>query len=227
MKVYNKALEGTFLQYASVVGGRPTSGATIIHDTFTDDDATILDGRKPDIINLLNSAWIKANTYDMEISGNELVYIPAAETAEYKDNDHIIDTTLTALTIEVDVRVSNMDEIIYHSVVIRYIDNLNSTVVQWQSAAGIAHSLQIKEQVDAEGSSDIGGEGGGHTFANTDNLGEKHTMRIVDDGNTITATLLGETVTANSSNHTESTSVGIRTSERPGQAWDNFIVSKT
>jgi hypothetical protein len=208
----------------------PQSGTLIMHDSFTGADGTILDRRKPDVVNLQGSAWEKDNDYDLELASNKLTYTLASPegTDAFKETDHCIEAGTNAVTIECDINVVNLTDSVNHAVLLRYIDSTSHIAVMWQTVSGSSQSLTIRKQEKngtAGGVStnlDSDSMGGGF-----DGVGTESTLRIVDDGTTITSTLNGYTVTTSDTAYAHATKVGVKCNDFNSQTWDNFKVWKT
>jgi hypothetical protein len=202
----------------------PRSGQLLLQDAFSGADGTALHGRQPDGMNAQGAYWVKAHTYDMELLSGELIYLQAVGgEPTTKDNDHYIDLGASGFTVECDLKIADLASTVAHSVVVRYINNLNSIAVQWEHIGGLVHGIAIREQVGVDASTEIAGV----QFPDTIGLGEKHTMRIVDDSESLTVTLLGETLTVDTIRHNRATRFALRTDNKNGQTWDNLRVWKT
>jgi hypothetical protein len=204
----------------------PQSGTLLVHDTFTGSDGDLLNGRFPDAVNLQGTQWIKDNTYNLEIGSNKLTYTEAAveDSDIYKENDHFIDVGTHEVTIECDINIVNTVNNINLGVLLRYNSKDSHIAVLWQSVGQASHALTIRQQ-NGVTATDLDS----HIFADITGLNTEQTLRIVDDGVSITATLLGQTATCTSvsAGLTGTTRVGVKTNDFNNQTWDNFKVWKS
>ena len=219
-------------KHASSVISIGSSGSLLLHDEFTDTNGTLLPAHAIAPYNVLKTAWVKENTYNIEINGaNKATFIEGAGTAT-KDNDHSIDLSLTGVTVECDLQINDQVETVNHSVVIRYVDNTHSIAAQVQSVGGLVYGIQLKWQDGTDSSATYIA----HTFSENDDslppydvdgIADENTMRVVDDGETISITMRGKTISWDTPLHNTATKIAIRTDNENGQTWDNLKVWKT
>ena len=212
----------------------PSSGQLLVHDTFSGTDGEFLNGRLPDTVKLQGTQWIKDNNYDLEIGSNKLTYTLCAPENDdiFKENDHYIEVGKNNVSIECDLKILDATKSANHAVLLRYHSQTAHIAVMWQSVAGAASSLTIRKQYTTGDTVGVSDDLDAHIFSAgelSSYLFTEQTLRIVDDGVTVTGELVGTgiSVSATNSDYINSTRVGVKTNDYNDQTWDNFKVWKS
>lgn len=194
----------------------------LLHDTFTDTDGTLLPAHTIFPVNKMKLSWVKANTYNLEILNNEVVFLDATSDPATKDNDHYVDMGYASSTIECVMHTTNTEDAVQHSIVPRYVDNLNSVAVQI-ATVGNFWAVEVRQQVASASSTSIFA----NIFEDVTHIHLENTLHVVDIGTALIITVLGETFTVPVTTHNTATKVAFRTDNKLGQAWDNLKIWKT
>lgn len=198
----------------------------VLHDTFTDTNGTLLSAHTISPINKMNTSWIKANTYDIEIQNNKAIYLQADEQdPTTKDNDHYVEMSFSGASVSCNMQTNDVENAVQHSLVIRFIDILNSVAVQIATIGGInaTLALEVRQQTGTPISTPIFT----NVFTNISRIAAENTLLIEDTGDTLILTFLGETFRVPTTTHNTATKIAKRTDNKNNQTWDDLRIWKT
>lgn len=157
------------------------AGVLLLHDTFTDEDGTLLENHVVDTVNKVGAVWERANIepraiYNNQASGADIIT---------KENDYKIDVFNGAVRVQVDLQSTDVSNINYYTFYTRFLSKQDYVGIRITQFSGFIHGIEFIYSIGGNTQPPIA------VHIDTDLIGTLHTLDITDDGLNISLVLNG------------------------------------